>query len=130
MPVVDVLANQCIEGAFDLYIREKMSAPLARIFLSVKNLATIEPWQSLLAQNTAGDLPSDIPVFLSQGTSDGLVLPRVTEAYKQRLCKAGSKVKMLVMPGVSHGFIGYDSANEAADWMAGRVKGSAPPNDC
>jgi acetyl esterase/lipase len=130
MPVVDALANQCIEGAFDLYIREKMSAPLARIFLSVKNLATIEPWQSLLAQNTAGDLPSDLPVFLSQGSADGLVLPRVTQAYKARLCKAGSKVKMLVMPGVSHGFIGYDSANAAADWMAERFEGEAPPNDC
>src|ERR1700728_4564893 len=39
MPSVDALVNQCIEGAFDLYIREKISAPLARIFLSVKNLA-------------------------------------------------------------------------------------------
>jgi acetyl esterase/lipase len=130
MPVVDALVNQCIEGAFDLYIREKISAPLAQIFLSVKNLATIEPWKSLLAQNTAGDLPSDIPVFLSQGSSDGLVLPGVTQAYKQRLCKAGSTVKMLVMPGVNHGFIGYDSANEAADWMAERFKGGAPPSDC
>ena len=44
--------------------------------------------------------------------------------------KAGSKVKMLVMPGVSHGFIGYDSADAAADWMADRFKGSAPPSDC
>jgi len=130
MRFVDALVNQCIEGAFDLYVREKMSAPLARIFLSVKNLGTIEPWKSLLTQNTAGELPSDIPVFLSQGSSDGLVLPFVTQAYKQQLCKAGSKVKMLVMPGVSHGFIGYDSANDAADWMAGRFKGSAPPNDC
>ena len=130
MPAVEALVNQCIEGAFDLYIREKMSAPLARIFLSVKNLATIEPWKSLLAQNSAGDLPSDIPVFLSQGSADGLVLPRVTQAYKDRLCKAGSKVKMLVMPGVSHGFIGYDSADAAAAWMAERFKGSAPPSDC
>jgi acetyl esterase/lipase len=130
MPSVDALVNQCIEGAFDLYVREKMSAPLARIFLSVKKLGTIEPWKSLLTQNTAGELPSDIPVFLSQGSSDGLVLPFVTQAYKQQLCKAGSKVKMLVMPGVSHGFIGYDSANEAADWMAERFKGNAPSNDC
>jgi acetyl esterase/lipase len=130
MPVVDALVNQCIEGAFDLYIREKMSAPLAKIFLSVKNLAPIEPWKSLLAQNTAGDLPPDIPVFLSQGSADGLVLPRVTQAYKEQLCRAGSKVRMLVMPGVSHGFIGYDSANAATDWMAERFKGAAPPSDC
>jgi acetyl esterase/lipase len=130
MPVVDLLANQCIEGAFDLYVREKMSAPLARTFLSVKNPATIEPWRSLLAQNTAGDVPPDIPVFLSQGSSDGLVRPQVTQAYKERLCKAGSKVRMLVMQGVNHGFIGYDSADAAADWMADRFRGSAPPNDC
>jgi acetyl esterase/lipase len=130
MPTVDALANQCIEGAFDLYVRGKMSAPLATTFLSVKNPATVEPWKSLLVQNTAGQLPNDIPVFLSQGLSDGLVRPAVTQAYKQRLCKAGSKVKMLLMPGVSHGFIGYDSANAAADWMADRFQGNTPPSDC
>jgi acetyl esterase/lipase len=130
MPTVDALANQCIEGAFDLYVRGKMSAPLATTFLSVKNPATVEPWKSLLVQNTAGNLPNDIPVFLSQGLSDGLVRPAVTQAYKQRLCKAGSKVKMLLMPGVSHGFIGYDSADAAADWMADRFRGNKPPSDC
>jgi acetyl esterase/lipase len=130
MATVNALANECIEGAFDLYVREKMSAPLATAFLSVKNPATIEPWKSLLAQNTAGDLPPDIPLFLSQGLSDGLVRPAVTQAYKVRLCKAGSKVKMLLMPGVSHGFIGYDSADAAADWMADRFQGYTPPSDC
>jgi acetyl esterase/lipase len=130
MATVDALANECIEGAFDLYVREKMSAPLATTFLSVKNPATIEPWKSLLAQNTAGDLPPDIPLFLSQGLSDGLVRPAVTQDYKERLCKAGSKVKMLLMPGVSHGFIGYDSADAAADWMANRFRGYTPPSDC
>jgi acetyl esterase/lipase len=130
MPTVDALANQCIEGAFDLYVRGKMSAPLATTFLSVKNPATVDPWKSLLVQNTAGNLPNDIPVFLSQGLSDNLVRPAVTQAYKQRLCKAGSKVKMLLMPGVSHGFIGYDSADAAVDWIAGRFQGNTPPSDC
>ena len=130
MATVDALANECIEGAFDLYVREKMSAPLATTFLSVKNPATIEPWKSLLAQNTAGDLPTDIPLFLSQGLADGLVRPAVTQDYKERQCKAGSKVKMLLMPGVSHGFIGYDSADAAADWMANRFRGYTPPSDC
>jgi acetyl esterase/lipase len=130
MPTVDALANQCIEGAFDLYIREKMSAPLAQTFLSVKNPATIEPWKSLLVRNTVGVLPNGIPVFLSQGLSDGLVRPAVTQAYKDRLCKAGSKVKLLLMPGVSHGFIGYDSADAATDWMADRFEGNVPPSDC
>jgi acetyl esterase/lipase len=130
MPTVDALANQCIEGAFDLYIREKMSAPLAQTFLSVKNPATIEPWKSLLVQNSVGVLPTEIPLFLSQGLSDGLVRPAVTQAFRDRLCKAGGKVKLLLMPGVSHGFIGYDSADAAADWMADRFQGNTPPSDC
>jgi acetyl esterase/lipase len=130
IPTVDALANQCIEGAFDLYIREKMSAPLAQTFLSMKNPATIEPWKSLLVQNSVGVLPTDIPLFLSQGLSDGLVRPAVTQVYRDRLCKAGSKVKLLLMPGVSHGFIGYDSADAAADWMADRFQGNTPPSDC
>jgi acetyl esterase/lipase len=130
MPTVDALASQCIEGPFDLYVRQKMSAPLATTFLAVKNPATIEPWKSILAENTAGNLPTDIPVLLSQGSSDGLVRPAVTQRYKDRLCKAGSKVKMLLMPGVSHGFIGYDSANAAADWLADRFRNYTPPSDC
>jgi acetyl esterase/lipase len=130
MPTVDALANQCIEGAFDLYLREKMSAPLAKTFLSVKNPAMVEPWKSLLLQNTAGDLPTELPVFIAQGTADGLVRPAVTQAYKERLCKAGSKVKLLMLQGVSHGFAGYDSADAAVDWMADRFKGNAPPSDC
>src|SRR5580693_86011 len=44
IPTVNALAEQCIEGAFDIYVREKMSAPLERTFLSVKNPATVEPY--------------------------------------------------------------------------------------
>ena len=130
IPTVDALANACIEGAFDLYVREKISAPLAKAFLSVKNPAMIEPWKSLLRKNSAGDLPKDIPVFIAQGMSDGLVRPEVTQAYKDRLCRSGSMVKMLPLPGVSHGFAGYDSADAAVDWMTERFKGAAAPNDC
>jgi acetyl esterase/lipase len=130
IPTVDALANACIEGAFDLYVREKISAPLAKTFLSVRNPATIEPWKSLLKSNSAGDLPAEIPIFIAQGMSDGLVRPEVTRAYKDRLCKNGNAVKLLQLPGVSHGFAGYDSADAAVDWMAERFKGAAAPSDC
>jgi acetyl esterase/lipase len=130
IPTVNALAEQCIEGAFDLYVREKLSAPLAQTFLSVKNPATVEPYRMLLERNSAGALPTEIPVFLSQGLKDGLVRPAVTHAYMQRLCKAGSTVKMLDLPNVSHGFAGYDSADAAVDWIADRFAGRADPNDC
>ena len=130
IPTVNALAEQCIEGAFDLYVREKMSAPLAQTFLSVKNPATVEPYRTLLERNAAGVLPTEIPVFLSQGLKDELVRPEVTHAYMRRLCTAGSIVKMLDMPNVSHGFAGYDSADAAVGWIADRFAGRADPNDC
>ena len=130
MPTINLLAQQCIEGAFDILIREKISGPLEHSFLTVKNPATVEPWRSLLERNTAGELPPELPVFLAQGTDDRLVRPEVTEEYMRRLCRAGSSVRMLLMPNVSHGFAGYDSADAAIGWIGDRFAGASADNNC
>jgi acetyl esterase/lipase len=130
MPVVDRLAEECIESPFDILIRARTAAPLAQEFLTVKNPAEIEPWHSLLVRNTPGLLPRSVPVFLAQGTSDGLVRPAVTMDYMKRLCRAGSRVRMLTLPGVSHGFAGAKSADEAVAWISDRFAGRPAPNDC
>jgi len=130
MPTVDRLATECIESLFDIVLRGHTSAPLAKEFLTVANPAAIEPWKSLLARNTPGTLAAQIPVFLAQGTSDGLVRPQVTASYMQRLCQAGSRVRMLIMPGVSHGLAGRDAADDAVNWIADRFAGRPAPNDC
>jgi acetyl esterase/lipase len=130
MPAVDRLATECIESIYDILMRDRTSKPLAQEFLTVANPAAVEPWRSLLARNTPGPLPAAIPVFLAQGSTDGLVRPAVTRAYMQRLCRAGSRVSMLVMPNVNHGFAGRDSAGAAVGWMADRFAGRPAPSDC
>ena len=130
MQTVNLLAQQCIEGAFDILIREKISGPLERSFLTVKDPATVEPWRSLLQRNTPGELPAELPVFLAPGTSDRLVRPEVTEKYMRRLCRAGSSVRMLLMPNVSHGFAGYDSAVAAISSIGDRFAGASADNNC
>jgi acetyl esterase/lipase len=130
IPTVDRLATECIESAFDIFMREETAKSLAHDFLTVANPATLEPWHSLMVRNTPGVLPAAIPLFLAQGTKDGLVRPQVTQAYMQQLCHAGSHVRMLVMPNVSHGFAGRDSADAAVGWMADRFAGRPAPSDC
>jgi acetyl esterase/lipase len=130
MPAVNRLATECIESVFDVLMRDRTSKPLAQEFLTVVNPAKLEPWRSLLARNTPGVLPRTVPVFLAQGSTDGLVRPQVTKAYMQRLCRAGSRVRMLVMPNVNHGFAGRDSAGTAVSWMADRFAGRPAPSDC
>jgi acetyl esterase/lipase len=130
MPTVDRLATECIESVYDMLMREETSKPLARDFLTVTNPATLEPWHSLLVRNTPGVLPPELPVFLAQGSADQLVRPQVTQSYMEKLCEAGSRVRMLVMPNVSHGFAGRDSAGTAVGWMADRFAGQPAPSDC
>jgi len=52
MPVVDHLAEECIESIFDWLVRQGIEQPLEQSFLSIKNLATVEPWRSLAMRNT------------------------------------------------------------------------------
>jgi acetyl esterase/lipase len=130
IPVVDLLAQDCIESIFDIIVREREGRSLVRSFLSVPNPLDIEPWKTLAAENTPGTLPPEIPVFLSQGADDKLVRPQVTTHYMERLCNAGGTVHMLVLPGVNHAFIGRDSAAAAVDWIAERFAGTPAPSDC
>jgi len=130
VPVVNLLAGECLESIYDFLVRRKPSQLLAQGFFSVRNPVELEPWRSLAASNSPDVLPGDIPVFLSQGADDNLVRPNVTRNYMRGLCRAGSKVRMLLLPKINHGFIGRDSAGAAVDWMADRFAGAPAPDDC
>jgi acetyl esterase/lipase len=124
------LAEECIESPFDLVERQRTASSLKKTFLSVPNPLDLEPWRSLAAGNTPGVLPSDIAVFLSQGEDDELVRPNVTKDYMRQLCDAGSSVQLVMVPGVSHGFIARDSASRAVEWMSDRFADARAPSDC
>ncbi|MGE7417795.1 lipase family protein [Methylobacterium tarhaniae] len=130
LPVIDELANECIETVVDVLERRGPSKALDRGFLSVDNLADREPWRGLLARNTPGTLPPRVPVFLAQGAADTLVLPRVTQDYRERLCRAGSPVAFDLAPGVGHLSIARDAAPAALDWIGDRFAGEPAPSNC
>ena len=130
IPIVNRLAEECIESIYDLVLRQRTARPLEQSFLSVQDPLDLEPWRSLAASNTPGVLPSEIPIFLSQGADDNLVRPAVTKDYMNELCRAGSRVRMFLLPGVNHGFIARDSAGFAVEWMTDRFTSAPAPNDC
>jgi pimeloyl-ACP methyl ester carboxylesterase len=130
IPTVDRLADECIESIFDIIARRRTEKPLEEHFLSVPNIATVEPWRSLAIRNTPGALSPQIPVFLAQGTTDDIVRPDVTRAYMEEQCKVGGAVSMMWVQGVGHGFIAADSADRAVNWMMDRFAGRPAPSDC
>jgi acetyl esterase/lipase len=130
MPVVDVLASECIESLYDIMLRRRTSAPREQKFLSVGNFYTTEPWRSLISENSPGSLPPNVPLFLAQGGADELVRPQVTTDYKNRQCAAGGKAQLLVIPDANHGIIAHDAATSAVSWMTDRFAGFPAPSDC
>ncbi|MBV9999263.1 MAG: alpha/beta fold hydrolase [Verrucomicrobia bacterium] len=130
MPAVTRLAQLCLESPIDILPRRAVGRALQRHFLTVDHLTDVEPWRSLLAENTIGTLPPAIPVFLAQGTADDTIRPQVTLDYMRRLCAAGSKVRLLMLPGVGHAWIARDAADPVIEWISQRFARIAPPNDC
>lgn len=130
VPVIDRLAGLCIERWFDLFSRREPTDALRKEFLKVTDFADAQPWRRLLAQNTPGLLPRTIPVFLVQGSADGLVRPQVTAAYAQALCRNGNAVAYDSVAGAGHAFIARDAAPAAVAWIAGRFAGAAPSSNC
>jgi acetyl esterase/lipase len=130
MPAVDALAHECIESAFDVVRRMVTGRNLGHAFLSVGDFGKLEPWRSMLALNSPGPLPRGVPLFIAQGDADGLVRPDVTRAYAARQCAAGGSVRLVMLPGVNHGFAGRDGAAPAVAWIADRFAGVPAPSDC
>ncbi|MCK1755839.1 alpha/beta fold hydrolase [Bradyrhizobium sp. 137] len=130
MPAIDRLAQECIEGPFDLIVRQRTGRPLEQYFLTVQDPSKAEPWRSLLEQNSTRVLSPEIPIFLAQGANDQVIQSAVTQAYMDKLCKAGSKVRMVVLPGIGHGRAAQASAMAAVNWMTDRFTGKRPPDDC
>ena len=130
IPIVDQLASECLESIYDILVRRQTSKGLDTGFLRVDNFAQAQPWATLLAQNTPGALPPTVPVFLAQGATDNLVLPRVTRDYMSRLCRNGSRVSFFSVPNTGHGFVAFKASNAAVAWIDDRFAGAAPPTSC
>src|ERR1700722_5715876 len=81
MPAIDRLARECIEGPFDIAMRQRTEQPLEKYFLTTRHPSDVEPWHTLLAKNSPGTLPPGLPVFLAQGADDVIVRPKVTQDY-------------------------------------------------
>jgi acetyl esterase/lipase len=130
MPAIDRLAQECIEGPFDLRQRQLTEQPLQQYFLTTRHPSDVEPWHSLLAENSPGALPPELPIFLAQGTNDVIIHPEVTEGYEARLCHSGSKVRMLLMPNIGHGRAAQASTQAMLEWTSDRFAGAPAPDDC
>jgi acetyl esterase/lipase len=89
-----------------------------------------QPWEGIMLRNTPGQASAGAPVFIAQGTADTTVRPEVTKQFGEALCKQGTRVAFVELPGVTHTFVARDSVGQALRWMGDRFRGAPAPSDC
>jgi alpha-beta hydrolase superfamily lysophospholipase len=90
----------------------------------------VQPWRSILEQNSPGRAPIAVPVLLTQGGADPLVPQTFTARLARRLCGGGEPVELRVYPGVEHAEAGIVASPDVAAWIAARFRAAAPPSTC
>jgi alpha-beta hydrolase superfamily lysophospholipase len=86
---------------------------------------TVEPWATVLAENSPGATAIGVPLFIAQGEADALVSPATTRTFADQRCAAGERVTYSSLPGVGHGEVALKSVDRVIEWF-GQVRSGAP----
>jgi alpha-beta hydrolase superfamily lysophospholipase len=126
------LANYQRLGAFCItgetqQLTSEFGPYLTKPFFST-DPTTLANWRARIDQNTPN--PPKVPVFVSQGLADNVVLPSTTSLLEKGWCAAGTKITVDWIPGATHFTIPSESAAVAVKWLAARFAGRPASSSC
>lgn len=116
LPVIDRIADQCIQNERQM-LAVVPEAELLKIRFLEMPPWEVEPWSTILAENTPGGTTIDAPVLIAQGAADPLVVPAVQRAFVDGWCARGQDVEYRIYDGVGHLDAGHASAGDVATWL-------------
>jgi pimeloyl-ACP methyl ester carboxylesterase len=93
-----------------------IASPLIGSYLS-GDPTTVEPWATLLTQNTPGATALDAPLFVAQGETDALVKPAATAQFVAHECAIGTTVTSLRIPDTGHGLVALRAVDPLLEWL-------------
>jgi hypothetical protein len=77
----------------------------------------VEPWATLLRQNTPGPGRLPVPLLVAQGDADTLVEPAITWRFADQQCAAGTPVTRVPVAGADHGDIAVKAVPTLLTWF-------------
>lgn len=84
----------------------------------------------VLNSNDAGTGGKEIPVLILQGLADQDLDPKTQEAFKNKLCAAGSTVTYNTYPDIPHVLARQVSYRDTLNWMGTILNGKPVENSC
>ena len=120
------LADECINlAALEGLARNK----LGQSFFEVNPLQSPD-WKAVVDEQTPPPLPADMPVMVSQGLADQVVLPWPNAILQEKWCAAGSTLSMEWMGDVDHMKAAIVSGPQVVTWIADRFADRPAPRTC
>jgi len=121
------MAHDCIESVAEFAAIENAEKPLNQEQFLKADPTEVAPWRGIMLRNTPGQAAAGAPVFIAQGTADTTVRPEITKRFGEALCKQGTRVSFIELPGVTHTFAAKNSVGQALAWMGERFRGAPAP---
>ncbi|MGH9250145.1 MAG: lipase family protein [Acidimicrobiales bacterium] len=128
-PAIARIAANCLYDPNQILASVPSSLLLGFTFISTPPWE-VEPWETILAENTPGATPTRVPMIITQGSIDPIVAPDVTAQLATALCANGETVDYRVLPGIAHHDAGHVAAPDVAAWIADRFTDKPAPSTC
>ncbi|WP_404288861.1 lipase family protein [Glutamicibacter arilaitensis] len=126
---VDRISQLCFSGKDAL----SALATSSQLFDAVIGEEALDgPIGDLLRENSVPHSIS-VPVFVSQGTADSLVLPSMQRGWRDGVCEAGSDLLYREYDGLEHvGLVEVDSPlnHDLVQWTKALLTGQQEPGNC
>ncbi|MEO6571289.1 MAG: lipase family protein, partial [Ilumatobacteraceae bacterium] len=126
---VEKISKICVTDVRQILARVPDAALLGLTFLRVPPWE-VEPWASIVRENTPGGGDTGVPMLLVQGEADNIVDPALTQRFADERCAAGETLQVLVLPGVDHVSTGFAGADDVTAWIDDRFAGLPAPTSC
>ncbi len=126
---VEQIAEICITDLRQVLTRFPDASLLGITFLRVPPWE-VEPWATIVRDNTPGGAPTNVPMLLVQGGADTIVDPALTQRFADERCAAGETVEVLLLPGVDHLRTGFEGAADVTAWVGDRFARLPAPSSC
>ena len=94
----------------------EIAGPVIGDFVSA-NPSGVEPWATLLQENSAGGSAFSAPLFVAQGMQDQLVLPEDTQKFIDGERGLGIDVAYHRIDAADHGTIAYLALPALSEWL-------------
>jgi len=87
-------------------------------------------WAKAAFEQTPKPLPANMPLFMSEGTDDSVVLSASNALMQQKWCAAGSDMTALWLGGAQHLQVAILSGHYFINWATSVFSGSGPTRNC